>query len=175
MCRSLLRILAWLTMSAATSPITAGPIQAIIDSTTGAAEVTGIMGEVFVAFVSPSELLRPEFRQNPPVITQIFPFPSMREQIVIVNPFNDPDGDTQLGEVFRTGLTLAELGEIEFMYQASFTTAIVRPSPTFVPTRAAIPDGQSGFYIIAVPEPATFGMLGWSLLGLSFRRPWVYC
>ena len=157
-------------LALAVQPAAAGPIQGVIDSITGSAEVRSIAGEILVVFDAPSELLRPEFRDRPGIGIQIFPLPEFREQIFVVDPFNDVDGEIRLGEVFLPGLSIAQLSRISFASQASFTAEIFRPTPTFVGSSADIPGGQAGFYVVAVPEPSSIAVAGLAAAGLAIRR-----
>lgn len=140
----------------------AAPIQGIIDAGTGLTRFRGFTGEIFGALRGPEANLLPGNALAAPPYTIDATLPG---EIAYLG-LGGITGEINLGPVVKTGLDAAGLGSFKLAWQLNFTSEIVEYTPTMVASEAAIPQGQAGLFVVAIPEPATLAMAGMGLVGM---------
>jgi len=143
----------------------AAPIQGVIDGGTGATVFNGFTGEVFGALRGAEASLLPANALDATGLTKDATLPG---EIAYLG-LSGIQGAINVGNVVKTGLSIADLGALKLAYQVSFTSDIVELPATFVTSAGAIPAGQAGLFVV-VPEPATMALAGMGLIGLIAVR-----
>ena len=143
----------------------AAPIQGIIEAATGATTLRGFTGEVFGALRGPEASLTPAGALPSGTLTLDATLPG---EIAYLG-LSGINGEINVGNVVKTGLT--DFSAFKVAYQTSFTSDLVElGNPTIVASIAAIPAGQAGLFVVAVPEPATLALAGMAVVGLVAVR-----
>lgn len=157
--------LAFVALLALAQVAQAAPIVGVVDAATGATKIKGFTGEIFGALRGPEANLLPAGAQANGSYTLDATLPG---EIAYLG-LGGINGELNVGNVVKTGLSIADLSNLKVAYQLSFTSDIVELTPTFVTSEAAIPGGQAGLFVV-VPEPATMALAGMGLIGLIAVR-----
>jgi hypothetical protein len=145
--------------------VNAAPIQAVVDAKTGSSNVNGLTGEIYISLGGPDTSLN-RAAAAPISGSTLDNFTPGEVTYLNLGGFQ---GSAAMGNIVQTNLSTSQLQALRFHTQATFTSEIVELTPQIVTSAPAA--GTAGFFIVQqVPEPATLGLAGLSLLGLAFRR-----
>jgi hypothetical protein len=156
--------LAFVALLALAQVAQAAPIQGVVDAATGATRMQGFTGEIFGAIRGPEANLLPANALPSGSLTLDATLPG---EIAYLG-LGGINGQVNVGNVVKAGLSVADLSNLKVAYQLSFTSEIVEFTPTFVTSEAAIP--QTAGLFVVVPEPATMALAGMGLIGLIAVR-----
>jgi hypothetical protein len=138
----------------------AAPIQAVLDPFAGIVTVGGLTGEIYISFRGPDEnLIRAA--AAPIVGATLDNF--VEGEVTYLN-LGGFQGNVSIGLVAKAGAGVDVLDDYRFAWQQNFTSEIVEWAPTFF--IGSPQPGQAGFFIVGIPEPATFAMAGMGLVGM---------
>lgn len=147
------RLIVAIALAALASKVSAAPIQGILNAETGNVIIQGFTGEIFGALRGSQNLLLPANAQPNLPYTLDATLPG---EIAFLG-LGGINGQLNLGNVVKPGLSIAELSSLKIVHQVSFTSEVVELPMIFLLLDSSIPE-QPGFFVI-VPEPASCSLL----------------
>jgi hypothetical protein len=155
----------WLCL---TTTANARPLQVLARGDTGEVTVSGLTGEIYLSLRGPEELLR---RSNAAFIpgATLDNFVPGEVSYINLGGFGVFGGNVSMGQILATHQTAQDYMQVHFGYHYSINF-FIKMEPHIVPLGFQPPADVEGFWITAVPEPATLGLIYLSLVGVVLSR-----